>query len=38
MGPLARYLGPDVPKEELIWQDPIPLLIIRWWMPMILKR
>ncbi|CAN5424353.1 catalase/peroxidase HPI [soil metagenome] len=24
MGPLARYLGPDVPKEELIWQDPIP--------------
>ncbi|WP_417659236.1 catalase/peroxidase HPI [Pseudidiomarina sp.] len=24
MGPLARYLGPDVPSEELIWQDPIP--------------
>ncbi|MBL7743043.1 MAG: catalase/peroxidase HPI [Chitinophagaceae bacterium] len=24
MGPLARYLGPDVPKEELIWQDPVP--------------
>ncbi|RFM26256.1 catalase/peroxidase HPI [Deminuibacter soli] len=24
MGPLARYLGPDVPKEELLWQDPIP--------------
>jgi catalase-peroxidase len=24
MGPLARYLGPLVPKEELIWQDPIP--------------
>ena len=24
MGPLARYLGPDVPKEVLIWQDPIP--------------
>ena len=24
MGPRARYLGPDVPKEELIWQDPIP--------------
>jgi catalase-peroxidase len=24
MGPLARYLGPDVPKEELIWQDPLP--------------
>jgi catalase-peroxidase len=24
MGPAARYLGPLVPKEELIWQDPIP--------------
>ncbi len=24
MGPIARYLGPDVPKEELIWQDPVP--------------
>ncbi len=24
MGPIARYLGPDVPSEELIWQDPIP--------------
>jgi catalase-peroxidase len=24
MGPVARYLGPQVPKEELIWQDPIP--------------
>ncbi len=24
MGPRARYLGPDTPKEELIWQDPIP--------------
>ncbi|CAA7194953.1 catalase/peroxidase HPI [Chryseobacterium potabilaquae] len=24
MGPKARYLGSDVPKEELIWQDPIP--------------
>ncbi len=24
MGPRARYLGPDVPKEALIWQDPIP--------------
>ncbi len=24
MGPLARYLGPDVPKEKLIWQDPLP--------------
>ncbi|MFT5474556.1 MAG: catalase-peroxidase, partial [Kiritimatiellia bacterium] len=24
MGPLARYLGADVPAEELIWQDPIP--------------
>ncbi|MBS1160791.1 MAG: catalase/peroxidase [Proteobacteria bacterium] len=26
MGPLTRYLGPLVPKEELIWQDPIPAL------------
>lgn len=24
MGPLARYLGPEVPTEELIWQDPTP--------------
>ena len=25
MGPRARYLGPDVPKEDLIWQDPVPV-------------
>ena len=25
MGPKTRYLGPDVPDEELIWQDPIPV-------------
>ncbi|MCU0967192.1 MAG: catalase/peroxidase [Burkholderiaceae bacterium] len=24
MGPKVRYLGPDVPKEDLIWQDPVP--------------
>jgi catalase-peroxidase len=24
MGPRARYLGPEVPKEEFLWQDPIP--------------
>ena len=24
MGPRARYLGPEVPKEDLLWQDPIP--------------
>jgi len=24
MGPIARYLGPEVPSEELIWQDPVP--------------
>jgi catalase-peroxidase len=24
MGPRARYLGPEVPKEDLIWQDPVP--------------
>ncbi len=26
MGPRTRYLGPEVPQEELIWQDPIPAL------------
>ena len=24
MGPISRYLGPEVPKEELMWQDPLP--------------
>ena len=24
MGPIQRYLGPEVPQEELIWQDPVP--------------
>ncbi|MFJ3685404.1 catalase/peroxidase HPI [Pseudomonas sp. NPDC090208] len=24
MGPLARYLGPEMPQEELLWQDPLP--------------
>jgi len=24
MGPIERYLGPEVPKEELVWQDPVP--------------
>jgi len=24
MGPLARYLGPEMPNEELLWQDPLP--------------
>ncbi len=24
MGPIARYLGPEVPQEELLWQDPVP--------------
>jgi catalase-peroxidase len=24
MGPKARYIGPDVPKEDLLWQDPVP--------------
>ena len=24
MGPLSRYLGPEVPAEELLWQDPVP--------------
>ncbi len=26
MGPIVRYLGSEVPKEELIWQDPVPTL------------
>jgi catalase-peroxidase len=26
MGPRSRYLGPEIPDEELIWQDPIPLV------------
>jgi catalase-peroxidase len=26
MGPRARYLGPEVPQEDLLWQDPIPAL------------
>ncbi|WP_338733266.1 catalase/peroxidase HPI [Mangrovimonas cancribranchiae] len=26
MGPTSRYLGPEVPNEELIWQDPIPVV------------
>jgi catalase-peroxidase len=24
MGPISRYLGPDVPKQTFIWQDPLP--------------
>ena len=24
MGPISRYLGPEIPKEELLWQDPVP--------------
>uniref|UniRef100_UPI004048EACA catalase/peroxidase HPI n=1 Tax=Fulvivirga sp. TaxID=1931237 RepID=UPI004048EACA len=29
MGPKSRYLGPEVPKEELIWQDPIPAVSVK---------
>ncbi len=29
MGPKERYLGPEVPEEELIWQDPIPAVTYR---------
>lgn len=29
MGPRARYLGPEVPKEELIWQDPLPAAMLK---------
>ena len=25
MGPKTRYIGPSVPSEDLIWQDPIPI-------------
>ena len=24
MGPIERYLGPEVPSETLLWQDPVP--------------
>jgi len=27
MGPKARYLGPEVPKEDLLWQDPLPAAV-----------
>jgi len=30
MGPKACYLGPDVPSEDLVWQDPIPVGPARW--------
>lgn len=26
MGPIARYLGPEVPKQRFIWQDPLPAM------------
>jgi catalase-peroxidase len=26
MGPISRYLGPDVPKQSFIWQDPLPVV------------
>jgi catalase-peroxidase len=29
MGPKARYLGPEVPKEDLIWQDPLPATTLK---------
>ena len=30
MGPISRYLGPLVPKEQLIWQDPLPCIDTKW--------
>jgi catalase-peroxidase len=29
MGPIARYLGPEVPAETLVWQDPLPAVTLR---------
>src|SRR5690606_36896458 len=29
LGPKSRYLGPDVPAEDLIWQDPVPAVDYR---------
>jgi catalase-peroxidase len=26
MGPISRYLGPEVPKQQFIWQDPLPIV------------
>lgn len=26
MGPIARYLGPEIPKQRFIWQDPLPVV------------
>jgi catalase-peroxidase len=37
-GPRSRYLGPEVPKEELIWQDPVPPSTIRWSTPPTSRR
>ncbi len=38
MGPRARYIGPDVPQEDLIWQDPVPLKGKRIMMLKLLKK
>jgi catalase-peroxidase len=38
MGPKARYIGPDVPKDNLIWQDPVPVGAVNYDVNAVKKR